>query len=75
MSETIFTPQNIGTVLLGVVYAADKGRQAWLNKKYGVGANPKRCRRHADAINAINGRLDNEVIPDLEAIKAKLEIV
>lgn len=74
MSDSIFTPQNIGTVLLGVVYAADKGRQLWLQKKYGLKGNPKRCDDHTRAINEAKADI-TEMWGDIRRIKEKLDIV
>jgi len=44
-------------------------------KAYKLNPNPERCRQHAEAINAINDRIDDEILPDLKRIKDKLEIV
>jgi hypothetical protein len=74
MSETLFTPQNIGTVLLGVVYCADKGRQYWLQRKYGLKSNPKRCDDHTRAINEIKSDI-KEIWASVDRIKDKLDIV
>ena len=44
-------------------------------KAFKLRPNPDRCREHAIAINAINQRIDDEIIPDLKRIKERLDIV
>jgi hypothetical protein len=60
-----------GLMFLGGMKAVQKMRE----RKYGIGGNPKRCAEHAHAINRLNDRIDEDILPDLGRIKAKLEIV
>jgi len=60
-----------GLILLGGLKAAQKVKE----KRFGIGNNPRRCVEHAQAINHINERIDEEILPDLGRIKEKLEIV
>lgn len=60
-----------GLLFLGGAKAIQKHKE----HKYGIGGNPRRCAEHAEAINRINDRIDDDLIPDIKRIKVKLEIV
>ncbi len=71
----MIAPETIATGIIGAFVVAKEVVEYFKRKKYGLNSNPKRCKSHAEAINAINDRIDNEICPDLEKIKDRLGIV
>jgi len=67
--------ETIATALIGVFVVAKEVIEYFKRKRRGLKANPERCTEHADAINKINERIDDEILPDLKRIKEKLGIV
>jgi len=71
----MITPETIATAVIGVFVVVKEVTEYFKRKKRGLKANPERCEEHRRAINAINTRLDDEIMPDLKCIKEKLGIV
>lgn len=71
----MITPELIATGVVAVFVTARELFEYRKRKKLGLKPNPERCEEHAVAINKINERIDDEILPDLKRIKEKLGIV